>query len=150
MEPRAAAPLAKTWRLAAAAALIGALAYGSHRGDDDLFPFGPMTQYSFRIDPDGEIRALWLDADDASGKHFRVDLSNSAAIGVARAELEGQLDKIVADPSRLQALATAWVNLNPDRPALTRLVVGTDVITLRGGREAQRRADTLVSWDVAQ
>jgi hypothetical protein len=140
--------LAKAWRLAAAGAVLALLAYGSHQGSDDLFPFSPMTQYSFRIDPDGEVRALWLEADDATGRHFRVDISNSADVGVARAELEGQLDKIIADPSRMQALAEAWAQLHPDRPPLRRLVVGTDVITLRAGSESSRRADTFTSWDV--
>ena len=146
--PAAPGRFARAWRLGAAAAVIGLLAYGSHRGSDDLFPFSPMTQYSFRIDPDGEIRALWLEADDVDGLRFRVDISNSAAVGVARAELEGQLDKILADPSRMQALAQAWADLHPDRPALRRLVIGTDVITLHAGSEAARRADTFTQWEV--
>lgn len=140
--------LARAWRLGAAAAVLGLLAYGSHKGSDDLFPFSPMTQYSFRIDPAGEVRALWLEADDVTGRHFRVDISNAADVGLARAELEGQLDKIIADPSRMQALAEAWADLHPDRPALRRLVVGTDVITLRAGKESARRADTFTHWDV--
>jgi hypothetical protein len=135
-------------RSAASAIVLGLLLYGSAEGGDDLFPFGPMTQYSFRIDPDGEIRALWVEADAADGRHLRLDLSSSADVGVARAEVEGQLDKIIADPSRLAELATAWSRLHPDRPALTRLTVGQDVVELRDGRESGRRTDRFVSWSV--
>jgi hypothetical protein len=139
---------ARARRLAAAGAVVGLLLYGSVKGGDDLFPFGPMTQYSFRIDPDGEIRALWVEADAADGRHIPLDLSSSADVGVARAEVEGQLDKILAKPSRLEELATAWRRLHPDRPALTRLTIGQDVIELRDGREAGRRKDVFTSWDV--
>lgn len=135
-------------RLGAAAVVVGLLLYGSAAGGDDIFPFGPMTQYSFRIDPDGEIRALWVEADAADGRHIPIDLSSSADVGVARAEVEGQLDKIIADPSRLEELATAWRRLHPDRPSLTRLTIGQDVIELHDGRESGRRKDVFTSWDV--
>lgn len=139
---------ARARRLAAAGVAIGLLLYGSALGGDDIFPFGPMTQYSFRIDPDGEIRALWVEADAADGRHVPIDLSSSGDVGVARAELEGQLDKIISDPARLEELATAWRRLHPDRPSLTRLIIGQDVIELENGRESRRRKDVFATWDV--
>lgn len=139
---------ARARRLVLTAAVACLLVYGSAVGDDDIFPFGPMTQYSFRTDPDGEIRMLWLEADAKDGRRLRVDLSNSNDVGVARAELEGQLDQLIADPSRLQELAVAWRRLHPDRPALTRLILGQDVVELRDRREHRRRADVFVTWDV--
>ena len=78
----------RAWRLGAVAGALGLLLYGSVWGDDDVFPFGPLSQYSFRIDPDGEIRALWVEADLADGSHRRLDISNAGDVGVARAELE--------------------------------------------------------------
>lgn len=139
----------RAWRLAAAVAALGLLVYGSAWGDDDLFPFGPMSQYSFRIDPDGEIRALWVEADLADGSHRRLDISNAGDIGVARAELEGQLDRIIADPQRLATLAEAWIRLHPDRPELRRIIVGQDVVELADGREAGRRSDVFTTWSAA-
>ncbi len=140
--------LGRSWRLGTLAVAFGLLIYGSGWGDDDLFPFGPMSQYSFRIDPNGEIRALWVEADLADGSHRRLDISNSDDVGVARAELEGQLHLIIAEPQRLATLAEAWQRLHPDRPELRRIVVGQDVVELRDGRQADRRQDVFTSWDV--
>ncbi len=139
----------RAWRLGAVAAALGLLLHGSAWGDDDLFPFGPMSQYSFRIDPDGEIRALWVEADLADGSHRRLDISSAGDVGVARAELEGQLDRIIADPERLATLAEAWVRLHPDRPELRRIIVGQDVVELSDGRESGRRTDVFTTWSSA-
>jgi hypothetical protein len=131
---------------------VGAVAvllfYGSAWGQDDLFPFGPMNQYSFRTDPNGEIRALWLAADTAAGNRFRLNIASSADVGIARAEIEGQLGRIIADPSQLQELAQAYARLHPDRPRLTRLTVGQDVRLLHHGRPAGTRTDVFTHWDV--
>ncbi|MGQ0623270.1 MAG: hypothetical protein ACT4PP_01240 [Sporichthyaceae bacterium] len=140
--------LGKAWRLAAAGAVLGVLAWTSAVGTDDAFPLGPLTQYSFRIDPNGEIRALWVAADLADGTTRRLDISSSADVGVNRAELEGQLDRIIADPSRLATLAQAWAGKHPERPALRRIVVGQDVVELRNGARAGRRIDIFTSWTV--
>lgn len=137
------------WRLGAVATALGLLVYGSAWGDDDLFPFGPMSQYSFRIDPDGEVRALWVEADLSDGSHRRLDISNADDLGVARAELEGQLDRIIADPDRLSTLADAWARLHPDRPELRRIIVGQDVVELHNGRESGHRTDVFTSWTAA-
>jgi hypothetical protein len=139
----------RAWRLGAVVLALGLLFYGSARGNDDLFPFGPMSQYSFRIDPDGEVRALWVEADLADGSHRRLDVSNAGDLGVARAELEGQLDRIIADPQRLATLADAWTRLHPDRPELRRIIVGQDVVELHHGREAGRRSEVFTTWSAA-
>lgn len=139
----------RSWRLVVVAVGLGLLLYGSAWGDDDLFPFGPMSQYSFRIDPDGEVRALWVEADLADGSHRRLDISNADDIGVARAELEGQLHLIIAEPERLARLAEAWRRLHPDRPELRRITVGQDVVELSDGREGGRRSDVFTTWSAA-
>jgi hypothetical protein len=139
---------ARVWRLGAVGAVAALLLYGSAWGQDDNFPFGPMNQYSFRTDPNGEIRALWLDADTAAGTHLRLNIASSADVGIARAEIEGQLDRIIAEPARLQELADAYARLHPDRPRLTGLTVGQDVTLLRRGRPHGRRTDVFTHWDV--
>jgi hypothetical protein len=89
-----------------------------------------------------------LDADTAAGAHIRLNIAGSDDVGVARAELEGQLDRILADPSRLQELAQAWARLHPDRPRLIRLTVGQDVTQLQHGRPVGRHTDVFTHWDV--
>jgi hypothetical protein len=148
-EPRPALrAAARVWRLGAVGAVAALLLYGSAWGQDDNFPFGPMNQYSFRTDPNGPISALWLDADTAAGTHLRLNIAGSDDVGIARAELEGQLDRILADPSRLQELAQAWARLHPDRPGLTRLTVGQDVTQLHHGHPAERHTEVFTHWDV--
>jgi hypothetical protein len=139
---------ARAWRLGAVGAVAALLFYGSAWGQDDNFPFGPLNQYSFRIDRNGEIRALWLDADTAAGTHLRLDISSSEDVGIARAEIEGQLDRIIAEPARLQELAQAYARLHPARPRLTRLTVGQDVTLLRDGRPSGTRTDVFTHWEV--
>jgi hypothetical protein len=129
-------------------AVAALLCYGSAWGDDDAFPFGPMNQYSFRTDPNGGISALWLDADTAAGTHLRLNIASSADVGIARAELEGQFDRIIAEPCRLQELADAWARLHPDRPRLTRLTLGQDVVQLHHARPAGHRTEVLAQWTV--
>ncbi|HJY24930.1 MAG TPA: hypothetical protein VJ649_04560, partial [Actinomycetes bacterium] len=85
-------------RLAAVSAGLGILLYGTVRGTDDMFPFGPLVQYAFSVDPNGEIRSTFIEADTDDGNVVRVPLSLDG-VGIKRAEIEGQLTKIVADPS---------------------------------------------------
>jgi len=125
----------------------GALLYGSAYGEDDLWPFGPMVQFAFRTDPDGEIRSTFIDADTMDGRRTRVDLS-SGGVGVGRAEVEGQLTKIVAEPFRLQDIATAQRRLHPDQPQFAVLYLRQDVIDLQDGRKAAERTETLATWTV--
>jgi hypothetical protein len=129
------------------AAAAGVLLYGSGYGEDDLWPFGPMVQYAFRTDPDGEIRSTFIDADTTDGRRTTVDLS-AGGIGIARAEVEGQLTKIVAEPWRLQDLATAQRRLHPDAPQFARLYLRQQVIDLQGGRRTGERTETLATWTV--
>jgi hypothetical protein len=138
---------AKARRLVAVAAAAGVLLYGSAYGEDDLWPFGPMVQYAFRTDPDGEIRSTFIDADTTDGRRTRVNLS-TGGVGIARAEVEGQLTKIVAEPWRLQDLATAQRRLHPDAPQFARLYLRQQVIDLQGGRKTGERTETLATWTV--
>lgn len=135
------------WR-AAVTALVGLLAvYGTVLGNDDLWPFAPQSQFAFRIDPDGEIGAARLDALTADGTVVRVPLS-VRVVGISRAEIEGQLPAIVADPSLLQGLAVAHRRLRPAEPRLVTLWLGRDVTDLEDGHVAGVRVERLAEWQV--
>jgi hypothetical protein len=136
---------ARRWRLAAAGAVLGLLAYGTVWGDDDHFPFGPMVQYAFAADPDGTVGDLFVEADDAAGRRVRVVLSPQGA-GIVRAEVEGQLDRIRRDPSWLQALADAHARLHPGEPRYVRLHVRITHTRLRDGTVAG--VEDVATWDV--
>jgi hypothetical protein len=125
----------------------GALIYGSAYGSDDLFPFGPLTQYAFRTDPNGEIRATSIEADTTDGRRVTVDLS-PRGVGIGRAEIEGQLGQIIHDPSLLQAIATAQRRLHPEQAQFVRLYLRQQVIDLDHGTKADEYTETLATWTV--
>ncbi|RJK92945.1 hypothetical protein [Vallicoccus soli] len=135
------------WRGAVLLAGTLLVTYGTARGTDDLWPFAPMSQFAFGVDLDGEIRSTYVDALTTEGDVVRVPLS-PRGVGVGRAEVEGQLPSIVADPSKLGALAVAQRRLHPDEPQYVRLWLRQEVTRLRGGRDAGRSDELLATWDV--
>jgi hypothetical protein len=135
------------WRAAALAAGTVLAVYGGAFGTDDLWPFAPMTQFAFYVSPDGQIRSAHVDAVTTDGAEVRVPL-NARGVGIGRAEIEGQMSRIVRDPSRLQAVAVAQRRLHPDRPQYRRLYLRETVTTLRDGRAVGVREETKATWDV--
>ena len=135
------------WRLGALATGVALALYGGLFGTDDLWPFAPMTQFAFHVSRDGEIRAVHVDAITTGGEQVQVPL-NARGVGIARAELEGQLSRIVRDPSLLQSVAAAQRRLHPDQPQYRRLYLRETVTTLRDGRAAGVRVETRATWDV--
>jgi hypothetical protein len=134
-------------RLAAAAVGVGVLLYGTGWGTDDMFPFGPLVQFAFSVDPNGEIRSTFIEADTDAGARVRVPLSLEG-VGIKRAEIEGQLTKIVADPSLLQAVADAQQARNPGQPQYERLYLRQKVTELVDGAPDDVRIETLAVWEV--
>jgi hypothetical protein len=139
--------LGQLWRCAVTGLALAALMYGTIRGTDDDFPFGPMVQFAFFVDPDGEIRSTFMEADTTAGTHVQVRLS-AKGVGIARAEIEGELTKIQRDPSLLQGIADAQRRLHPSEPQFTKLYLKTDVTQLRDGVAHGRRTETIAVWQV--
>lgn len=134
-------------RLAAVSTGLGILLYGTVWGTDDMFPFGPLVQFAFSVDPNGEIRSTFIEADTDGGELVRVPLSLEG-VGIKRAEIEGQLTKIVADPSLLQAVANAQQARNPQQPQYERLYLRQKVTELVDGAPDDVWVETLAVWDV--
>ncbi len=137
----------RAWRLGVTALGLAALLYGTVWGTDDHFPFGPLVQYAFSVDPDGEIADTYLEADTTAGERVRVRLG-AGGVGVQRAEIEGQLVKITRDPSLLQVIAEAQRRLHPDQPRFTRIYLRQKVIRLRHGVRAGVSERTVATWQV--
>lgn len=116
-------------------ALIGilALVHGSVRGSDDLWPFGPMSQYAMTVADDESITFTRITALTDAGTSVDVPLNIEGA-GIARAEIEARTPNIEADPSLLQAVADGWARKHPDQPKYVRLELIRDTTTLVGGR----------------
>lgn len=133
------------WRLAALLLGTVLVVRGSVIGNDVEWPFGPMSQFAFRVGQNDAIRATFLQARTADGEVKLVPITVSD-LGLARAEIEGQQPSIIRNPSMLADLAASYARLHPGQPKLTQLWLNERVTVLRNGRAAGERVDTLVGW----
>jgi hypothetical protein len=133
--------------LAFSAFVVAGAALGTLVGQDPWWPFAPMSQYAFSVDLDGEIRSTFVEADTVAGTTVRVPFGVDG-IGLGRAEIEEQLDRVVADPSLLQAVAVAHARRVPDQPRYVELRLVQRVSQLEGGVEVSRRDEVLATWRV--
>ncbi|MCI0686054.1 MAG: hypothetical protein L0Y54_02275 [Sporichthyaceae bacterium] len=138
---------ARAWRLAATVAVLLGLAYGTIWGSDQHFPFGPLVQFAFSVDPDGQIRSVFIEADTTAGTRVRVPLT-SEGVGIPRAEIEGQLPQIERDPSLLQGIAVAQRRRHPDQPQYRTLYLMVEITQLQDRRPAGQSVDQLAVWEV--
>ena len=135
-------------RLVVVLAGIALLINGSARGTDDLWPFGPMSQYAQTVPDDASIDYTRISALDDTGATVDVPLNIEGA-GVARAEIEARTGEIVADPSLLQSVADGWARKHPDEPAYVRLELIRDTTTLVDGRvSGPPKSTVLATWQV--
>jgi len=134
-------------RLGAAALVLGGLLYGTVRGTDDHFPFGPLTQYAFAADPDGTVPDLYVEADTTAGERIKVKLTPEG-VGIVRAEVEGQVGEFRRDPSRLQAIADAQRRLHPADAQFTRLYLRIRHTQLRNGVAVGETTEDVAEWTV--
>lgn len=139
--------LAWRWRAAATLVVGVGVLMGTLVGKDSWWPLAPMSQYAFDVDSGGEIRSTYVDADTTAGTTVRVAFG-MGGIGLGRAELEGQLGRVVADPSLLEAIAVTHARRLPDEPRYTELRVMQRVSQLSGGEEVSRENRLLATWVV--
>ncbi|WP_026877589.1 hypothetical protein [Jiangella gansuensis] len=138
----------KGWRLGVTAVALVILTMGQLHDTNDYFPLGSLSQYATPRDMDGTVRSVYMLADTAGGEQVRVPL-NPHGVGVGRADIESQLDRIVDDPALLQGIADAWSELHPDADPYVKLYVMRDTYQLADGRQ-QGAPDTeeLTTWEV--
>ncbi|MFG1912839.1 hypothetical protein [Kribbella sp. NPDC048928] len=135
-------------RVAVAVIGIVLLVNGSVRGSDDLWPFGPMSQYSMVVADDESIVFTRISAVTDAGTTVDVPLNIEGA-GVARAEIEARAGEIVKDPSLLQQVADGWARKHPDQPKYVGLELIQDTTTLVGGRvSGPPTPRVLTTWKV--
>ena len=135
-------------RLVALAAALAVLAAGQVLDTNDWFPLGSLSQYATARDMDGTVLSVYLEADTVDGRRIGVPL-DAREVGVGRAEIEGQLSRIVDDPSLLQALADARAELRPGRPPMRTLHLMRSERQLRDGVEVgSPSVEELATWQV--
>lgn len=132
-------------RLALGGAVLLALLYGTVFGADKDFPFGPMVQYAFYVDPDGSIDDTYLLATTADGRQLTVD-PRVDSIGVNRAQIEGQLDQIRARPALMARFAANNARNRPREPRWVALSLRQHVRLLHDGRITGTQERTVADW----
>ncbi|MBA2389863.1 MAG: hypothetical protein H0V67_06355 [Geodermatophilaceae bacterium] len=132
-------------RLLAAAVVLVLATAGTVWGQDSAFPFGPFRMYSTRSGTDVPVNSTRIDAITAAGVRGPIA---DADTGLRRAEIEGQLPRLIADPSLLELIAQSYVRRNPDRPPLIRIEIVVRRYELRAGAATGQYSDTvLAAWD---
>lgn len=136
-------PRGRRARLTVSAVAVTLLVLSALLGSDDHFPFTPMRMYSSRPDPDGVVLSSHFEAVTEEGRHVRVLDRHT---GMRRAEMEGQLDRFVADPSLLRHVAEAHRRRHPEQPRYVEVWVVQRRHQLRDSRVVDRQESVLAVW----
>ncbi|WP_121156655.1 hypothetical protein [Micromonospora pisi] len=129
--------------------LVGAglLLAGTLVGSDDDFPFGPFRMYATTDRLDAPVAEALVTAKDAAGESL---VLTERETGIRRAEIEGQLSRFDADPTRLSLIVDAYHRRNPERPPLTTVSIVIRRHGMTDGRPNGNNIDeTMVDWQVA-
>jgi len=139
----------KTWRVAVTLLGIALLLNGSLRMSDDVWPFGPLSQYAFSPPDDAAIVITRVEGRRTDGR--RIDLPlRSGTVGIGRAEIEARIPQIEADPSLLRGVAQGWTSRHPSEPPLVQVWLVQDETRLVDGRKGPTRLLELATWRVPQ
>ena len=134
-------------RVVATVAALGVLAYGQVADTNDLFPLGTLSQFATARDLNGTIRSTYLLADTADEAGRRIAM-NEQTIGVARAEVEGQLQRILDHPELVQSLVDAYAALQPGREPIETLYLMRSIQQLEDGYVVGEPEEVeLLRWD---
>ena len=120
----------RAWRLAVHAVVLALAVAGTAWGGGGDLRVGALLMYAGRAGNDvpvGSTRVVGVTADGTE-----VGMSGGE-VGLRRAEFEGQLGRVIAQPELLGELGEAYVRRNPDAEPLVRVDVIQRDFELRDG-----------------
>jgi hypothetical protein len=130
-------------RLLATAVLFAALVAGSAWGDDVHFPFGPFRMYASTEALDGVTSWYVLVGVGPDGGRHEIP---TGEVGLRRAELEGRVAAIAAEPGLLRGLAELYADRHPSE-LLTSLEIVRRTQPMAGGAPQGEAVDeVVVTW----
>ena len=147
VEQRAIGRVSLAWRVAVTLLGIGLLLNGSVRMSDDVWPFGPLSQYAFSPPRDATIVITRVEGLLGDGRRIDLPLRVETA-GINRAEIEARIPQITADPALLRSVADGWTERHPGSPPLLQLWLVQDETRLVDGRKGPTRLVELTTWPV--
>lgn len=131
-------------RLAALALAAVALVAGTAWGEDDHFPFGPFRMYANATKTTGRVITPRLEATTATGDDIHVLWTD---LGLRRAELEGQMNRLTKDRDELlEAIAETYHRRNPDAPELVEVRLERRITHLDDGEVTGREQETVAVY----
>jgi hypothetical protein len=136
-----------SWRIAVALLGIALLLNGSLRASDDVWPFGPLSQYAFSPPRDATIVITRVEGELADGRRIDLPLRVESA-GISRAEIEARVPQIESDPALLRSVVDGWTARHPREPAIRQVWLVQDETRLVDGLPGPPRLVELASWEV--
>jgi hypothetical protein len=139
---------ARAWRVVVVLGLTALFLAGTLVGDDHWWPFSPWRMFSTSQAATGAVWSTGIEVQtaDAPGEWVPAPLTPSN-VGLNRAEVEGRIPQIEADPGRLGTLARSHAELRPDAPAWTALrVVRRQVVVVDRRPTGEERFQVLAQW----
>jgi len=149
VEVRPVARWSIVWRVAATVVLALLLLNGSLRMSDDVWPFGPLSQYAFSPSRDSTIVITRVEGLLADGRRIDLPLQVSV-VGISRAEIEARIPEIEADPSLLRAVSDGWTARHPGEPRLVELYLVQDETRLGDGGRGPVRPVERARWSASR
>ena len=138
----------RLWRSVLTVGLVVVFCAGSLVGDDHWWPFSPWRMFATSQAATGSVWSTGIEVRTASQptEWVRAPL-NPENVGVNRAEVEGRIPQIEADPSRLGTLADSHARLRPHADAWTGLrVVRHRIIVVDREPTGEVETDVLAEW----
>ncbi|GAA1801859.1 hypothetical protein [Nostocoides veronense] len=141
-------PAGKVWRAGLVLLLTAGFLGGTTVGDDHWWPFSPWRMFSTSTSPNAAVASTLIEVRraDAPAEWVPAPLT-PGTVGLNRAEIEGRLDLIRADPTVLGTLAASHKRLQPTEPEW----VGIRVVIRRyllkdGALTGEVRDETVAQW----
>ena len=133
---------ARGWRAIVIVTVLVLFCVGSLVGDDPWWPFGPWRMFSTSQAPTGAVVSTEMQVQTALSPEWR-----AAGITPNRAEVEGRLRQIAADPTMLSTLAASHARLRPDDPRWTGVrIVQRHMVIVDRVPTGQDTVDVLATW----
>jgi len=135
------------WRIAVSVVGIGLLFNGSLRMEDDVWPFGPLSQYAFSPARDSTVAITRVEGLLADGRRIDLPLRVEES-GISRAEIEARIPTITRDPALLRAVSDGWSERHPTAPALRQVWLVQDTMRLGDAGAGPKNLVEITTWVV--
>jgi hypothetical protein len=137
----------KSWRLLLVAALTVLVVAGTLVGNDPWWPFGPWRMFATSTKPSTAVVVMAIEIRTADDPTWRPAPLTPWQVGLNRAEVEGRIPQIEAQPARLGTLAASHHDLHPDAPAWTGVrLVRRDTVLAGRAPTGEVRSQVLAQW----